>query len=513
MKGDIILFGDPEKAARKEKLREFFSLLYIPLFLGFIYSSFYRITMVALSGDPNIGGGALNIGMGPGHQGLNIGLPFIVMVLMVYVWARPAYLYVRKPDEKLKAKIRRRLGNIYRDAFLMLVISQGLALALPIMLFGALPWQIWAASGVAFAGQAALLIAHIDAHLSRQKKLMVSLYSSEELSSLRPGFSIPIYLKISSLVIGFAIIPFVLIYLLFLNRVPWDTFAGDFGLMLFLCGVLLLTGVSTVYNGIQVPLDGLIGKMRRVAGGEFVKTHVFFSDEIAHLKAGFNDMVDGLKEREALQDTFGKYLSIEIARELIKNKKVNLGGEDMEAAVMFCDIRNFTPLSEKMSASMLVEFLNNYFHYITPPITANHGVINKFIGDAVMAIYTPLLGSDDYAADAVRAAVGMRKALAEFNAAGKTPGLVDFGIGIHSGKLVGGNIGTVSRLEYTFIGDTVNIASRLESRTKDFNTDILVSGPALERARGSLGETFKFEAMGKAALKGKAEPVEIYKVL
>jgi class 3 adenylate cyclase len=379
------------------------------------------------------------------------------------------------------------------------------------MLFGLLPWQVWAASGIAFLGQAALLVAHIDAHLSRQKRLIVSLYRPEELSRLRPGFAIPIYLKIGSLVFGFAIIPFVLIYLLFLNRVPWDTFAGDFGLLIFLCCVLLLTGVSTVYNGIQVPLNGLIAKMRRVAAGDFVGTHIFFSDEIAHLKAGYNEMVTGLKEREELHDTFGKYLSIEIARELIKNKKVNLGGEDMEAAVMFCDIRNFTTLSEKMNASMLIGFLNDYFHFITPPITANNGVINKFIGDAVMAIYTPLLGSKDYAADAVRAAVAMRQGLEAFNASGKAPGRVDFGIGIHAGKLVAGNIGTAARLEYTFIGDTVNIASRLESKTKDFNTDILISAPALERARPSLAG-MKFEPLGKAALKGKTEQVEIFKL-
>ncbi len=512
MKDDIVLFGDPETAERKRQLKEFFNLLYIPLFLGFIYSSFYRVTMVALAGDPDMGGGPLNVQMGPRHQGLNIGLPFLAMVLMVYLWARPAYSYVRKPDEKLKARIRVRLGNIYRDAFLMLVISQALALGFPVLLFGALPWQAWAASGVAFAGQAALLVAHIDSHLSRQKKLIVTLYSPEELSRLRPGFSIPIYLKISSLVIGFAVIPFILIYTLFVKRVPWEAFAGDFGLMLFLCGVLLLTGVSTVYNGIQVPLNGLIGKMRRVAGGEFVKTHIFFSDEIAHLKAGFNEMVDGLKEREELQDTFGKYMSIEIARELLKNKKVNLGGEDIEAAVMFCDIRNFTPLSEKLDAAALVEFLNAYFGYIAPAITAHNGVINKFIGDAVMAVYAPQLGSSDYAADAVRSAAAMRAALAEFNASGAAPFPVEFGVGIHSGRLVAGNIGTYSRLEYTFIGDTVNVAARLEAKTKDFGTDVVISGAAAARARGSLGGAFSFEPLGRVPLKGKAEPLELFKL-
>lgn len=511
----MILFGDPEKAARKEKMSEFFNLLTIPLFLSFVNSAFFRIALAAFSGGKSAtdtNATLTNISFGANHLGVNVGVGFILMIVLVYIWGRPAYKYVRKPDEALKAKVRVRLGNIYRDAFLMLVLAQAAAMALSAYL-GLLTSQTCAAAGVAFLAQAALLVAHIDAHLSKQKKLIESLYSPEELSGLRPGFSLPIYIKISSLVFAFAIIPFLLIYLLFLNRVPWDVFAEDLGMLLFLSGVLLLTGVSTIYNGLQVPLNGLISKMKRVAGGEFVKTRIYFSDEVAYLKSGFNDMVDGLKEREELQDTFGKYLSIEIARELIKNKKVKLGGEDMEAAVMFCDIRNFTPLSEKLSASELVDFLNNYFHFITPPITANKGVINKFIGDAVMAIYTPLLGSDDYAADAVRAAVGMRKALAEFNASGKAPGVVEFGIGIHSGKLVGGNIGTSARLEYTFIGDTVNIASRLESRTKDYNTDILVSEAAHMKAGASLGGGIAFAPLGKAALKGKAEPVEIYKVL
>jgi class 3 adenylate cyclase len=105
----------------------------------------------------------------------------------------------------------------------------------------------------------------------------------------------------------------------------------------------------------------------------------------------------------------------------------------------------------------------------------------------------------------------MRKGLEDFNASGKAPGRVDFGIGIHAGKLVAGNIGTAARLEYTFIGDTVNIASRLESKTKDFNTDILISAPAMERARASLAG-LKFEPLGKAALKGKTEQVEIFKL-
>jgi class 3 adenylate cyclase len=501
------------KAARRKELDEFFKILSIPLILSVVSSVFFRMTMAALTGAPTGEGALVKISVGTQYIGANFGFSFGVMTLLVYLWGRPAHLYVKAPDEKLKQKIRVRIGNIYRDAFAMILGVQALSLAIAGLAPGLLSKAEYAAAAVSFLAQAALLVVYIDAQLSKQKTLMEALYCREELSCLRPGFSIPVYIKISTMVTGFAILPFLLIYLAFFNRVPWDAFSGELTMMLFISSALLLNGLSSIYSGVQLPLNGLIDKMRRVAAGDYVKTRIYFSDEVGNLKAGFNDMVDGLKEREELQDTFGKYLSIEIARELIHNKKVNLGGENMEAAVMFCDIRNFTPLSETMSASDLVDFLNHYFRYITPPITENNGVINKFLGDAVMAIYTPMLGSSDYAADAVRTAAAMRQALAEFNASGIAPAKVEFGIGIHCGKLVAGNIGTLARLEYTFIGDTVNIASRLESKTKELNTDIIVSAAAMEKARGSLGGGIKFEPLGKVPLKGKAETQEIYKVV
>lgn len=496
-----------EKTARKKQLEEFFRLMFTPFMLAWVGSAFFKLTMLALTGGTAGGEAPDRI-----FAGGAVGLPFVLMCLMVYLWARPAFLYVRKPDEDLKRKIRRRVENIYRDAFIMIAVLQGVSLLLPSLVPGRMSVNEYIAAAVSFLGQVAVIVVYIDMHLSGQKTLMANLYSPEEISRLRPGFSVPIYIKVFTLLAGFALIPFALIYLSFLNSVPWETLGGDLVFVMSLSMIMLLGGLSGIYNGVQRPLDGLVSRMRAVAKGDYTKTRIYFSDEVAHLKAGYNDMVDGLKEREELQDTFGKYMSIEIARELINNKKVNLGGEDIEAAVMFCDIRNFTPLSENMSASALVEFLNNYFHYITPPVSEYNGVINKFIGDAVMAVFTPPLGSSDYAADAVRAALAMRRALAEFNASGKSPAPVEFGIGIHCGKLVAGNIGTAARLEYTFIGDTVNVASRLESKTKDFKTDIIMSGAAVEKARGSVGPAAAFQPLGKATLKGKAESMELYKV-
>ncbi|MDQ7772194.1 MAG: adenylate/guanylate cyclase domain-containing protein [Elusimicrobiales bacterium] len=508
------MFSDKQKAERKKEMNEFFALMGVPFILSVIGSVFYRFAFAALTGAAAARPGGVRAGGGAGDMflGTDFGFSMGIMAALVYLWGRPAHLYIRNPSPELKDKIRRRLAGVYQHGFAMLFIAQGLALAVSSAAPGRLSGAHFASAAFAFLAQAAMLVVYIDAQLSKQKTLMANLYPGEEIFSLRPGFSIPIYLKITTLISGFALIPFLLIYLAFFNRVPWDSMSGDFVAMLFVSGAILLHGIGSVYNGIQKPLDGLVGRMRRVAEGDYSRTRIYFSDEVAYLKAGYNEMVAGLREREELHDTFGKYLSIEIARELIKNKKVNLGGEAIEAAVMFCDIRNFTPLSEKLSATEMVSFLNDYFHYVTPPITAHNGVISKFMGDAVMAIYAPLLGSNDYASDAVSSAAEMRAALEKFNASGKAPGRVEFGVGIHCGRLVAGNIGTAARLEYTFIGDTVNAASRIESRTKDLGTDILVS-PQVLAALGPDRAGFRFESVGAIALKGKAEPMELHKLL
>ncbi len=272
--------------------------------------------------------------------------------------------------------------------------------------------------------------------------------------------------------------------------------------------------IEMLYRSIQKPIDELVKKMERLAAGDFdVKTSVLSSDEIGRLKYNFNVMIDGLTDREKLRETFGKYVSIEIAKHLIETNKINLGGEDIHATILFSDIRNFTSMSEKMSAGEVVDFLNEYFSYISDPIIQNHGVINKFIGDAVMAIYTPHLGSVNHISDAVKSAAGMREKLKEFNASKKYNFEVCFGVGIHTGSLVAGNIGTKSRLEYTVIGDTVNVASRIESENKNFKTDILISESVFDGLDEGLKHELKFEKCPPISVKGKEKPVMLYKIL
>ncbi|HBA60958.1 MAG TPA: hypothetical protein DCZ92_09080 [Elusimicrobia bacterium] len=490
----------------QKKLQGIFSFTILPYWLHWVGSSFSVAYVAAFYAS------------GPYSPAQNEllasnGIVIVIMFTLAYIWARPAILYRKTQTEELRGKMRRRIENAYRDGGILLLAMVLTRLAWGLFRGGSMPPGTMPAILLGLLVQACTLPIAIDWIRTKNSLIMGMLYSDKELYRLRPGFSLPLYIKIVLLIVAYALAPFALIYLSADFGTAFSAWSVDMRNLLFTCTVNLLVGLGVLFYGIQRPMDGLIEKMRRVSAGDYdVMTHIYFSDEVARLKAGFNEMVAGLRERKEMEDAFGKYFSIEVAKELIKNKKVNLGGEYMDAAVMFCDIRNFTPLSENLSAGEMVEFLNTYFGYITPPIAAHNGIINKFMGDSVMAVFTPLLGSGHFASDAVRAAVEMRQALAAYNASGKAPAEIKFGIGVHSGRLVAGNVGTLSRLEYTFIGDTVNTAARLQSKTKDFSTDILVSQAVLDGLAGRAAD-LRFESAGSAELKGKKKPVELYKIL
>lgn len=278
--------------------------------------------------------------------------------------------------------------------------------------------------------------------------------------------------------------------------------------------ILVFQALSIVlyrYN-VQAPVSALVGRMKAVAAGDFsCKTSVLYADELGQLKGHFNMMLDGLVERDHIKDTFGRYVSLEIAEKIMKSGKVNLAGEEIQATVLFSDIRGFTPLSEKLPPVELIRFLNEYFTYITKPITENKGVINKFMGDAVMAIFSPVFGVEDHQGAALRAALGMREALKAFNEQGKYPE-VFFGVGVHSGGLVAGNVGTVERLEYTVLGDTVNVASRIESHTKNAATQILLSEATVLGLDKNRFPGVNFIECPDVLMKGKSKPMALYKV-
>lgn len=221
------------------------------------------------------------------------------------------------------------------------------------------------------------------------------------------------------------------------------------------------------------------------------------------------------RERARLKKIFGRYVSDDVVKVLTEGERPDLSGESVQVTVLFSDIRNFTAISEKLDAHEVVEMLNAYFSRTTEPILIEGGMVNKFIGDAVMAIFGSPVRHPDHARRAIRAALQMVKEAEEFKQwmRERFPGrgLPEFriGIGVHSGEAVIGDIGSVKRTEFTAIGDSVNAASRLEGVTKEMQCVLVASKATVDAAGGGV-VTGKQETV---KVKGKEELIEVFEIL
>jgi adenylate cyclase len=218
------------------------------------------------------------------------------------------------------------------------------------------------------------------------------------------------------------------------------------------------------------------------------------------------------RERVRLRQIFGRYVSEEVVEKMLAaGKQPDLGGEALRVTILFADIRNFTPMAEILSPHEVVEALNTYFSRLCQPILEQGGTVDKFIGDAVMAVFGSPAPHPDHARRAIRAALAMVEKAREFRTwmAQRFPdrGLPDFGIGIglHTGEAVVGNIGATHRFEFTVIGDTVNIAARLESLSKELGWTIVASAAAIEAAGLGVVTGRRQELQ----VKGRREPVAV----
>jgi adenylate cyclase len=218
-------------------------------------------------------------------------------------------------------------------------------------------------------------------------------------------------------------------------------------------------------------------------------------------------VIHRVKERDA----FARFLPEPIVERLTRDPSaIQLGGEQQDGTVLFADIRGFTTMAESMSPESVIAMLNEYFTEMVEEIFDNKGILDKFIGDGICAVFTPIKAEDDPARRAVRCAQGMLKRLDDINRSRKqrNEAPLQIGIGIHTGRLVAGNIGSPRRLEYTHVGDTVNTASRVEGLTKELGQPVVIT--ASTRAR--LGEEVPISSLGKRALRGR-EPIELYAVV
>lgn len=263
------------------------------------------------------------------------------------------------------------------------------------------------------------------------------------------------------------------------------------------------------------PINEIVREMKNMSKGKpsgyaVVRT----KDEIGKLGEGFNRMVDGLREREKIKSLFGQYLTREISDEIL-NGHVDLGGDLYNATILFADIRNFTSISEKMNPKEVVDFLNSYLSGMIDVIIANNGIIDKFMGDGILAVFGVPVSTKDHAESGVKAALAMNEKLDELNKkrslSGQFP--IKIGIGVHSGQVIGGNLGNSNKLEYTVIGDTVNVASRIENLTKRYNSSLIISGTTYEEISPKLKKKINMKAIANAEIRGKAKPLTLYSLL
>ena len=367
-----------------------------------------------------------------------------------------------------------------------------------------------------FSGMTAWTLSFLAIEMLNRTVLLPKVFPEGHISregfSFRPSFKhLMLYCFMVSTVFPIAILLSSLISVQINNGLEIHGGVIFISVLLLVIAFSITIGLSRL---ILNPLKNLIDAANRIQKGDYkTKVGIVTSDELGVLADSFNDMADSLAEKEFMRDTFGKVVDPEVRDYLMsgagkENLGTTLGGETREVTVLFCDIRSFTAMSEKMSAADVVSLLNRYFTALGQCINSHHGIINKYIGDAIMAIFGAPVESENSARDAFEAALDMRKALIKVNEELQKDGFpqLKFGIGIHTGPVFAGTIGAANRMEYTVIGDTVNTASRLESLCKTYTTDLLLSEASAEK----LGKDTQLSFIADAQIRGKSEPMKVY---
>ncbi len=280
------------------------------------------------------------------------------------------------------------------------------------------------------------------------------------------------------------------------------------GLGFIFLGVI---GAFFISKKITKPLSEIADAMSHVESGDLTKkVNITSSDEVGAMGRAFNKMVDGLNEREFIKDTFSKYVSKQVADKILKEKDyLKLKGEKRIVTVLFADIRGFTPLAETMPPEKVIDILNQYFSMMIDVVFQYGGVLNKFIGDAIMVTYNAPIDQRYHELRAILTGLEMQKKIAEMNKKRLERGeqQINIGIGINTDEAVAGNVGSSERLEYTVIGSGVNIAQRIESSTEKGQLHIS------EKTYEAVKDYVEVIKLSPVQVKGISEPVQLYSVI
>jgi adenylate cyclase len=274
--------------------------------------------------------------------------------------------------------------------------------------------------------------------------------------------------------------------------------------ILGLGGCALIVGLLMSFIAARAAADPVMSVRDAVAEVEKgnlddVDVPVYDATEVGLLQAGFNRMAEGLRERRRIREAFGVYVDHEVAEHILE-EGVSLEGEEVEVTLMFIDVKDFTQWAEDTPASEVVERLNSLFDLAVPVIHDHRGHVDKFVGDGLLAVFGAPQRSEEHADEALKAALEIVGKLD-----GDGPEELEVGIGLNSGAVVAGNVGGGGRLEFSVMGDAVNVASRIEGATRDTGDPVLLSEDTAEWLKGD----YELDAREDVELKGRSKPVRL----
>ncbi|MFK4507370.1 HAMP domain-containing protein [Bradyrhizobium daqingense] len=290
------------------------------------------------------------------------------------------------------------------------------------------------------------------------------------------------------------------------------------GIVTLLAAIVGFAFALLVSSGITRPVRLLLAGTREVEAGRFDKPiSVSTQDEIGELAAAFNRMIEQLRHNERIRETFGRYIDPKVVQGLIDRPEVAIEGQRRVMTIMFCDMSGFTSMSEGMTPRGLVKVMNHYFTVMSGPIRSNRGVIDKYIGDAIMSYWgPPFIEEDEQAALAGLAAIEMadqvpalQKQLPDLLGIRAMPAPCDLRIGIATGEVLTGSIGSELMMSFTVMGDAVNLASRLEAANKAYGTRILVA----QATADAIGAQLELREIDRIAVAGQSAPQAIFEVM
>ena len=470
------------------------------------------------------------------------GFIFLVIMTALQRWFRPLHEFSRKKmsisdfDGPSAERIRRKALQsvpMMAGATLLAWVMAGfifgiLAPAIMEIFFGEPPTTLAESLGRIFGitcigGSITVLFVYFSTE-SVWRKELPKFFPEGDLSQVRDAFKLNVKVRLSVVFLIISLLPLMVLgvsaYFKARALLSAGPEAGEQIISGLLFQILFITAVGVavslalsffVSKSVSAPLKEMEAAMKEVEGGNLdVQIRVVSNDEIGALGEGFARMLKGLKESEVIKESFGKYITREIRDEILAGR-VSLDGEMTRATLLFSDLRDFTPFVESTHPKKVISIMNQYFSEMAEAIKANQGLILQYVGDEIEAVFGAPLPSDDHPDLAARAALEMKQRLERLNERFQAQGVspLRHGIGIHTGAVLAGIIGSKERSSYALVGDTVNLASRIQGLTKEFSCDVILS----QTTRDLITGTFQMEQLSAVKVKGKSQDVIVYKLL